>query len=138
MDQEPKRSAWVWGSLMMLTGAVFLAAYQGLIDLDLSVVQPPRVILLTVSVIAFAGGLLIIVRRETRLSELLAGALLFALAAVGGWAAIFGPADRISGGLGFLPPETNVVLARGVFGMGAIICLIMSAYAFRRSREIDR
>ena len=122
---------------MVLIGAAFLAAYLGFIDLDPSSVQPPRVILFLVSVIAFAGGLLIIIRRGTRLNELLAGAMLFAFAAAGGWAAIFGPADRISGGLAFLPPEANIALARVVFGVGAVICLMVSAYAIRRSLNTE-
>lgn len=118
---------------MLFTGAAFLAASFGFLDLDPSTARPPRAILFLVSVIAIAGGLLIILRRETKWSNLLAGALLFAMAGIGGWAAVLGPAEKISGGLSFLPPETNVTLARIVFGTGAMLCLIVGAFALRRS-----
>jgi 4-hydroxybenzoate polyprenyltransferase len=123
---------------MMLTGAVFLAASFGLINLDPSTFQPPRAILLLISIIAITGGLLIITRRETKWNNFLGGVLLFALAVIGGWAAVFGPEERISGGLAFLPPEANVVLARTVFGMGGIICLTLSIFAVHRGLKAEQ
>jgi len=133
LDQSPKRSDWVWGLLMISTGAAFLAASVGLIALAPSVSQPPRTILFLVSIIAITGGSLILIRGQTRGRDGLAGFMMLAFAAVGGWAAVWGPAQRISGGLPFLPPETNVVLARILFGAGALFCLALSAYAIRRS-----
>ena len=123
---------------MLFTGAAFMAASLGIIVLDPSTFQPPRAILFLVSIIAITGGSLIIIQDQTRWSDWLASVMLMAFAAVGGWVAVFGPAERISGGLAFLPPETNVALARVIFGLGALLCLGLSAYAIRRSLKAKK
>ena len=53
-------------------------------------------------------------------------------AAIGVWVSVFSPDEGFSGGLPFVSNETNLVLARVVFGIGSLISAAIAVYAMRR------
>ena len=65
--------------------------------------------------------------------------ILSCLAGIGLWVAFFGDAARISGGLPFLPQALNATIGKVMFGLGALITLLMVGYAckdaLRRKRK---
>jgi hypothetical protein len=70
--------------------------------------------------------------RRSRANELMAAMLLLLFGAVGAWVSLFSPSEGFSGGIPFVPYESNVTLARVMFGIGALICFALSIWAFRR------
>jgi hypothetical protein len=90
-------------------------------------------VLFLVAVVLSIGGVMMIIGRDSRLNDFLAAVLLLGMSSIGSWVAIFGSVDGISGGLVFLPSEWNVGLGRVLFGLGALLCLAMAGYAFRRA-----
>ena len=132
-ESGQRRPRLFWGIGLMITGIVYAAVSIGLFRVDESTIHVPGTILFLVSVVLIIGGMMMVAGRDSRLNDILAGGLLLAMAAIGGWVAIFGSPDRISGGLAFLPPEMNVGLARVLFGLGSIVSGAMSLVALRRA-----
>ncbi|MEM9218467.1 MAG: hypothetical protein AAGD25_29515 [Cyanobacteria bacterium P01_F01_bin.150] len=79
--------------------------------------------------IAFViAGTVILVKRHSRIHTLLVTSILFILGAVGVWVALFSPEEWFVGGFTVLSELQNIVLARWMFGIGAIASFIMSGY----------
>lgn len=117
----------------MLAIAIFIAAVATrIIPVDETSIYVPRWILLLVSGIFALAAVLTLVGRNSRAGDLLAAFMLLSMAVLGGWISIFGSAENIAGGLILLPAEANSVMARVLFGFGAILTLSVSAYAVRR------
>jgi hypothetical protein len=64
------------------------------------------------------------------------GLISFSLGATGIWIGIQG--GEISGGIPFLPAETNNLIGRIVFAGGGLLCLWISSIAFRELWSVFR
>ena len=94
--------------------------------------QAPDTIIALCGFVFIAAGCMAAVGQGSRVNDLLAGLLCLAFAAIAAWVSFFSTSDGFSGGVPFLPRESNVKLARVVFGFSAAICLAISIWAFRR------
>lgn len=72
-----------------------------------------------------------LVGQQSKLNHLFASIWLAAMGAIGDWVAFFAPANGFSGGLPFLSDVQNVVIARAVFGGGAVMTFLCCGYALR-------
>lgn len=75
---------------------------------------------------------MMLVGHDSRINDLFASILLLIMGLVGAWVALFGPADAFSGGIPFLPTEYNIVIARWLFGSGAVVVFAFFVYALHR------
>lgn len=89
-------------------------------------------------VIFVVGGCMILLANHNWTHDLLAALLCLLFGITGAWAALFGASDAFSGGLPLLARDTNVALGRWTFGVGAVICFAIAAYALRRARQSSR
>lgn len=80
----------------------------------------------------FIAGLMVMIGEKSRFNDLMAAVLCVAFGAVAAWASLFGSDDGFSGGLPFVSYETNVKIARVVFGCSALVCFAISAWAMKR------
>ena len=71
-------------------------------------------------------------------NDFLAGILCLVFGAMGTWVSLFSGSDGFTGGLFFLSTDQNVTLGRWMFGLGALICFSLSAYAFRRAAQSSK
>ena len=126
-----------WG-VLLLAIAIFIAAVSvGIIPLDESTINVPRWVLMIVSGTFALASVLVFVGQDSRAGDLIAGIVLLSMALIGGWISIFGSTQNLAGGLVFLPIEANIVLARALFGVGAILTLGIFIYAIRRALQRD-
>jgi CHASE2 domain-containing sensor protein len=132
-DQRPNRK--LWGMMLVIAALLYAAVAAGIIGVDPSSLKAPSWVLYLVAVGLAAGGGLMISGQRSRFSDLLAALFLLAMAGIGGWSALFSPAEGISGGLVFLPQEVNKGLGRALFGLGAALCLTLAFYAIRRASK---
>lgn len=51
--------------------------------------------------------------------------ILIGMAITGIWASLLSPSHGISGGIPFVPRSVNVGLGRLLFGLGALVCLLL-------------
>ena len=78
------------------------------------------------------AGCMILYASHRQVIDLLAALLLLLFGITGAWVAVFAGADAFSGGIPLLSDATNVILARFLFGAGAVLYLALSALALKR------
>lgn len=125
----------LWGWLFIVTGLIIIALSLDLLPLDDSMFGAPRWVVGIAGAIFAITGLMILLGEKSKINNLLAACLLTGMGLVGGWVGLFGSDRDFSGGLPFLPDAVNISFARGLFGIGALICFLMAAYAFNLQFE---
>jgi len=78
------------------------------------------------------ASVMIFMREHSRALDLFAALILASFALIAGWVTFFASPEGFSGGIPFLPNDTNVALARIIFGLGAILCFGAFLYALKR------
>ena len=92
----------------------------------------PNSIIALAGLVFFIAGCMVFLGAESRANDLLAGLLCLSFGLIGAWVAFLSPSEGFSGGLPFVSRESNVSIARVVFGAGSLVCLAIAAWAFRR------
>lgn len=115
-----------------LMGVFIVLLSLGVISTDEADKHAPDWVIGACGAIFLITGIMIKTGDRGRRSDFLGGFLLLAFGLVGGWVAVFGSGEHMSGGFAFASQDSNITLARLVFGLGSLICFSVSAYAFRR------
>lgn len=123
------------GWLFIAIGLTVIALSLNLLPVVDSVFGAPKWIVGIAGSIFAIAGLIMLLGEKSKINNLLAGCLLAGLGLIGGWVGLFGSDEGFSGGLPFLPETVNISLARSIFGMGALICFLLAAYAFKLQYE---
>lgn len=97
----------------------------GVISYDPSKIHAPWWVLSLAGLVFVLGGIAILLQRNQTVGAVIGSAIVASFAAVGMWVALAGPAHQFSGGVPFLSHESNVKIARWVFGGGSVICMLM-------------
>ena len=120
------------GVLIILAGLVPMAVAVRLLPADPAAIHAPRWVLFLCGFAFVTAGIMIIGGTKPWLGDLCAMILFLMLGAVGAWVAMFGTAGAFSGGVPLLPTAWNRVLARFLFGGGALILFALALYTGRR------
>jgi len=128
----------VLGSLVLLTGLWITGMAFGLIDFDASKLNVPVWVFAVCGLLFVTAGIMSFIGTKNRYNELLASFLLLGMGITGGWVSLLGDTEYIAGGIPFLSGQTNILLARILFGLGTCICLSLSGYAFHRFRTFGK
>ncbi|MDX1585883.1 MAG: hypothetical protein R3222_04030 [Balneolaceae bacterium] len=123
------------GWLMTVAGLAVIALALGLLPVEQSQFGAPRWIMGMAGGIFVMAGLMMVWGEGSSWNNLLAALLLTMMGLVGGWVGFFGTDEGFSGGFPFLPDAVNISIGRGLFGIGALTCFLMAAYAFRLQFE---
>ncbi|MFK7795348.1 MAG: hypothetical protein AB8B89_08370 [Gammaproteobacteria bacterium] len=121
------------GWICVLLGLYLLAIAFDFLSVDSESIFAPMWIIGLCGLVFIISGCMILFRQHDRLIDILAAIICFSFAAIGIWVSLFSPSDGFSGGIPFLSKELNIFLARGVFGLGAIITSLLCVYAIRRA-----
>lgn len=78
------------------------------------------------------AGFMVFLGTQAKTNDLLAAILCLIFGVIGAWVSIGGSDQGFSGGLPFLPSEVNNKLARGAFGLGSLVCFMITIWALRR------
>jgi hypothetical protein len=89
----------------------------------------PRWIFYLLSFLLGASAGLAFLGQNHPLTNIVAALIWVLFAVVGGWLAFFSPLEELSGGISLLSPDVNRALARGIFGLGAVLNLGAGIYA---------
>jgi hypothetical protein len=113
-------------------GLVPIAIAINWVPVDPATLHAPRWVLFLCGLAFVAGGALLLAAQGPRLRDFCALVLLVCLGTVAAWSALGSPSHAISGGVPFLPHPVNVTLARGLFGVGALVSFALSISVMRR------
>lgn len=134
MNASHKQAARWAGPLSLAVGVFILLVACGVIPAPEEDFHSPRWVLGVVAVIFSAAGISLIFPEEPRWLRLLVVALIpLGLGITGAWAALFSDATGfvVEGGLPFVSRETNIKIARSMFGIGAVICFLATALVLK-------
>ncbi|WP_412061854.1 hypothetical protein [Rubrivirga sp. IMCC45206] len=119
----PTRPDLLFGGLFVAAGLALVALGAGVVPVDPASVHAPGWVLALCGAVFGMGGLAALAHRWPAVQSAAVGVIWLAFGVIGGWVALFGSAEQFSGGAGVLPRALDVLLARGLFGLGAVLCL---------------
>ena len=128
---EPTPKQKLWGGILFSgAGVLIILLGLGIIPSDESDMNAHPAIVQLCGVMFLWTGIMIFTGGKSKYNDFLGGMLVLMMGIVAGYVAFFGTDDGMSGGLGFLSRSLNLILARGVFGFGSLICIGVAMYAF--------
>jgi hypothetical protein len=104
---------------------------SGIVPADETDLHSPNAILFLCGIVFLAGGIAIVFSSRRRVKMSMVVIILVSILIIGMWITFFGDVDHFSGGIPFVSRETNTMLARIVFGLGALIVFGMLPMALR-------
>ena len=115
----------------ILAGAFILLVAARIVPVDPADVYVPMFIIALCGVVFSCAGFMMLVGQQSPYNALGAMVICLSFAVVGGWIALFGASENMSGGIPGLPRSMNIWLARIFFGTGALFCLGVARLAWR-------
>ncbi len=126
------RQKLVTGVFLILMGVLILLAAFGIGPMSGSQMNAPRWVI-GLCGLFFASGGLIVIAPTHKMASLAAGIMVAGITVICAWVALFGDARYFSGGLSIFSRETEVLIARALFGFVAVLGIAISANAVRRT-----
>ena len=130
--RDPHIPSPFFGLLFLAAGTGIMGMGLGVIPVDPATVHAPMWVLAVCGLVFVLGGVAVVGARWSRVREAAGIGIVLAMGLIGGWVALFGDSDGFSGGVPFVSPEANVVIARVVFGLGAGMCLALFVWGASR------
>jgi len=127
------RARLAYGMGCIALGCSPIAISLGVIPINESGSTAPPWVIAGAGLAFVIAGFMILLAHHSRANDLLAGVLLMIFGIMGIWVSLFSSSEGFSGGLHFLSGELNVLIGRWVFGLGALICFALCAWAFQRA-----
>jgi hypothetical protein len=118
---------------LIVPGIVISLVAIDVIQLDPETVHAPNWIIGLLGLLFLGGGLATVVNPHNSLASWSAGTAVISLTIVSAWVALYGPSEQFSGDFPFLSRETNVTIARIVFGCVTLLGLAITAAAARNT-----
>ncbi len=128
-----RRARLVYGFGCIIVGCLPIAMGLGYLPVDASESTAPSWVIVGAGSTFVIAGFMILFANHSRVNDLLAGFLLMLFGAIGLWVSVFSSGDGMSGGIPFVSRETNVLIGRWLFGLGALMSFALMIWAFRRA-----
>lgn len=132
MQPSPKTYHPRWGWLCIFLGLYPIAFALKIFPTDDTTGVAPMWISFLCGLGFVLGGAVVLIKRHSRINTLLATLILLILGATSIGIALFSSAEGFVGGFTALSAAQNVVLARWMFGLGAILSFLMSGYGIHQ------
>lgn len=118
-----------WGIFLILEGLQITQFGKPAND------TPYWMVSLAGTAVVLVGIMMFVQNLGSRWKDLLAFFITGAMGSMGLWISLFAEESSISGNLTFLSQVINIPVGRTVFGIGAMICYLMSFYALKLFRQ---
>ena len=112
-------------------GVAVCAAALGFLPADYLAFEAPRGVVFGAGAVFVLAGFMLLAR-DHRGSDSIASILLLIFSAIAGWITFYAPEGTIQRAFPFIPADVNDALGRLLFGLGAVACVGMAAWALRR------
>jgi len=122
-------------TLLIVAGIVISLVAVGVIPVDPESIHAPNWIIALLGLLFLGGGLATIVNPRSGLASWAAGTVVISITIVSAWVALYGPSEQFSGNFPFFSRETNVTIARIMFGCVAVLGLGITVAAARYIRR---
>ena len=122
---------WI-GVICLGVGLFILGIAFGVVPTDPETVHVPPWVLAACGLVFALCGVAVMTPEHSPIRAAAGATVVLAMGLVGAWVSLWGDAEGFSGGVPFLSPEANVVVARVVFGFGALTCFAIFAWGASR------
>lgn len=119
--------------LLLVSGLVIELTVFDIIPIDENLVHAPNWVIALLGILFLSGGLVIVVSPESSIATWSAGTLVIAMTLVSAWVAVYGSSEHFSGDLPFISQDTNVIIARIIFGCVSLLGLAIILAAAKKT-----
>ncbi len=131
----PQSSSMFVVILCIAMGTFPIGISLGVIPVDPAKIHAPMWVIGMMGGLFWLAGASMMLKAKPRINNFL-GALMFSIFGItGGWVALKGESSQFGGGIPFLSHAANEGFSRWLFGGGALICLAVAVYAFKKAME---
>ena len=123
-----------WGWVCIGVGLFPILVVTGVLDIEQTEPNAPTWVVIITGMVFVLAGMMILAGQHSRFTAWSAVLLCTCFGVVGAWVSLASPGEGFSGGIPFASQSFNIVLARWMFGIGALISFAMAVYAFRQLR----
>ncbi len=120
-------------ALLLVTGLVIELAVIDIISIDENLVHAPNWVIALVGILFLSGGLAVVVSPESYIATWSAGTLVIAITLVSAWVTAYGSSEHFSGDWPFVSQDTNVIIARIMFGCVSLLGVAIILAAAKKS-----
>lgn len=117
------------GAICLSVGLFIGLVAFGVLPVPEENIHAPRWVIGLIAAMFFGFGLAVLLPPGSSLARWFGGAIVVSMTVVSGWVALFGGSEHFSGDWPFLSRDTNVLIARIVFGCVSLLGLAMIAGA---------
>lgn len=130
--QEHSQRNWFAVLLCTVAGAFPIGIGLGVIPYDPAKIHAPPWVVVGAGIAFWFAGLLLLAKDKPRAANGIAFLLLLMFSAIGGWVSLFGEEGAFTDGANGALVGGGLTLARALFGLGALLCVLMALVALRR------
>ena len=120
-------------ALLIVAGLVIELTVLDIISIDENLVHAPNWVISLLGILFLSSGLVIVVSPESSIASWSAGTLVIAMTLVSAWVAVYGSSEHFSGDLPFISRDTNVIIARIIFGCVSLLGLAIILAAAKKT-----
>ncbi|MCZ6485696.1 MAG: hypothetical protein O6826_08365 [Acidobacteria bacterium] len=119
--------------LLLVSGLVIELTVLDIIPIDENLVHAPNWVISLLGILFLSSGLVVVVSPESSIASWSAGTLVIAMTLVSAWVAVYGSSEHFSGDLPFISQDTNVIIARIIFGCVSLLGLAIILAAAKKT-----
>ncbi len=120
-------------ALLIVAGLVIELTVLDIISIDENLVHAPNWVIALLGILFLSSGLVIVVSPESSIATWSAGTLVIGLTMVSAWVALYGSSEHFSGDWPFISRDTNVIIARIIFGCVSFLGLAIILAAAKKT-----
>ena len=121
------------GGLAIFAGIVIELTVIEVIAIDEDLVHAPDWVIALCGLLFMCGGLAVVVSPKSSIATWSAGTLVIAMTLISAWVAVYGASEHFSGDFPFISQDTNVIIARIIFGCVSLLGLAITVAAARKT-----
>ena len=121
----------------ILAGIVIELIVIDVISIDESLVHAPDWVIALCGLLFLSGGLALVAGPKNQIATWSAGTLVISMTLISAWVAVYGASEHFSGDFPFISRDSNVIIARIIFGCVSLLGLAIIAAAAKKT-WIDR
>ena len=121
----------------VVAGIVIELIAIDVISIDESLVHAPDWIIGLCGLLFLSGGMAFVTSPKTSIATWSAGTLVISMTLISAWVAVYGASEHFSGDLPFISRDSNVIIARIIFGCVSLLGLAIIVAAAKKT-WIDR
>jgi hypothetical protein len=118
---------------LIIAGIVIELTVIDVISINENLVHAPDWIIALCGLLLLSSGLAGAASPKSAIATWSAGTLVISMTLISAWVAVYGPSEQFSGDFPIIPRDSNVIIARLIFGCVSLLGLAITVAAARKT-----